>query len=89
MFLIFLTEDKKKEDKKKDGERKHRSPSTESRRVKQETVDPQLLLSCVYFDQNHCGYLLERDIEEIMHSIGLGLSRAQVSCCYSRARCFL
>lgn len=72
-------DDKKKDDKKKgDGDHKHRSPSSDSRRVKQETVDPHLLLSCVYFDQNHCGYLLERDLEDISHSIGIGLSRSQV-----------
>ena len=77
--LISSTDDKKKDDKKKgDGDHKHRSPSSDSRRVKQETVDPHLLLSCVYFDQNHCGYLLERDLEDISHSIGIGLSRSQV-----------
>ena len=39
---------------------------------------PSLLLSFTYFDQNHTGYLLDKDIEEIIHTIGLQLSRAQV-----------
>ena len=34
----------------------------------------------VYFDQNHTGYLLDKDAEEILHAIGLSQSRAQV--CY-------
>ena len=44
------------------------------------TVDPNLLLSFIYFDQNHTGYLLDKDAEEILHAIGLSQSRAQV--CY-------
>ncbi|XP_076450064.1 cell division cycle and apoptosis regulator protein 1-like isoform X2 [Babylonia areolata] len=54
---------------KKDGKRD---------KVKLETVDPALLLACVYYDQNHCGYVLERDLEDIIFSLGLDLSRAQV-----------
>ncbi|GBN53568.1 Cell division cycle and apoptosis regulator protein 1 [Araneus ventricosus] len=42
------------------------------------THDPNLLLSFVYFDQTHCGYLLDKDIEEILYTLGLMLSRAQV-----------
>lgn len=36
-------------------------------------------MAFVYFDQSHCGYLLEKDLEEIMYTLGLHLSRAQVS----------
>ena len=44
-------------------------------------MDPSLLLACVYYDQNHCGYLQDRDLEDIIFSLGLDLSRAQVSVC--------
>jgi len=43
------------------------------------TADRRLLLACVYFDQSHAGYLLDRDVEDIIHITGLQLSRAQVS----------
>ena len=43
------------------------------------TADRALLLACVYFDQSHAGYLLDKDVEDILHITGLQLSRAQVS----------
>lgn len=42
------------------------------------THNRDLLMAFVYFDQSHCGYLLEKDVEEIMYTLGLHLSRAQV-----------
>ncbi len=42
------------------------------------TCNKDLLMAFVYFDQSHCGYLLEKDLEEIMYTLGLHLSRAQV-----------
>ncbi|XP_063817636.1 cell division cycle and apoptosis regulator protein 1 isoform X2 [Pseudophryne corroboree] len=42
------------------------------------TVNKDLLMAFVYFDQSHCGYLLEKDLEEIVYTLGLHLSRAQV-----------
>lgn len=42
------------------------------------THNRELLMAFVYFDQSHCGYLLERDLEEILYTLGLHLSRAQV-----------
>ncbi|XP_070288981.1 cell division cycle and apoptosis regulator protein 1 isoform X2 [Myotis yumanensis] len=42
------------------------------------TVNRDLLMAFVYFDQSHCGYLLEKDLEEILYTLGLHLSRAQV-----------
>lgn len=41
------------------------------------TINPELLLSFVYFDQTHCGYILEKDIEDLFYTLGLSLSRAQ------------
>ena len=35
-------------------------------------------MSFVYFDQTHCGYIFDKDIEELIYTLGLNLSRAQV-----------
>jgi len=43
------------------------------------TADRSLLLACVYFDQSHAGFLLDKDVEDIINTTGLRLSRAQVS----------
>lgn len=40
--------------------------------------DPLLLASFTFFDQSHCGYLLEKDMEEVLGLPGLQLSRAQM-----------
>lgn len=58
-----------KKDKQKDGKKK---------KTKLYTQDPYLLLSFVYFDQTHCGYVFDKDIEELIYTLGLNLSRAQV-----------
>ncbi|XP_026827763.1 cell division cycle and apoptosis regulator protein 1 isoform X2 [Ooceraea biroi] len=58
-----------KRDKDKDGKK---------RKMKLYTHDPYLLLSFVYFDQTHCGYIFDKDIEELIYTLGLNLSRAQV-----------
>lgn len=41
-------------------------------------VKPQLLLSFVYFDTNHCGYIFESDLEDLFTVMGLNLSRSQI-----------
>lgn len=51
------------------------------------THNKELLMAFVYFDQSHCGYLLERDLEEILYTLGLHLSRAQVNTICSVTRC--
>lgn len=40
------------------------------------TVNPDLLLSFVYFDQTHCGYIFSHHLEELFYALGLRLSRA-------------
>lgn len=40
------------------------------------TVDPDLLLSFVYFDQTYCGYIFSNHLEELFYALGLRLSRA-------------
>uniref|UniRef100_W5K1E6 Cell division cycle and apoptosis regulator protein 1 n=1 Tax=Astyanax mexicanus TaxID=7994 RepID=W5K1E6_ASTMX len=51
---------------------------TDEKKKQMVTFDKDLLMAFVYFDQSHCGYLLEKDLEEIMYTLGLHLSRAQV-----------
>lgn len=64
-------EDESKE-KRKDKDKKKKE------KVKMFTKDRHLLLSFVYFDQTHCGYIFEKDIEDLLYTLGLNLSRAQV-----------
>lgn len=61
----------------KDGKR-DRDKDGKKRKTKLYTHDPYLLLSFVYFDQTHCGYIFDKDIEELIYTLGLNLSRAQV-----------
>ena len=73
----------KKEDDKNDDKKDEEDDESEDKKKKKDkkkffTRFPSLLLSFTYFDQNHTGYLLDKDIEEIIHTIGLQLSRAQV-----------
>ncbi|XP_077543341.1 cell division cycle and apoptosis regulator protein 1-like isoform X1 [Haemaphysalis longicornis] len=60
-------------------ENKEKRPRKENNRTQQQrTVQRHLLLSFIYFDQNQCGYLQDRDLEDIFYIIGLELSRGQV-----------
>ncbi|KAJ8909668.1 hypothetical protein NQ315_005430 [Exocentrus adspersus] len=61
-----------REIRKKDKDKKRKE------RVKLYTKDKQLLLSFVYFDQTNCGYIFDKDIEDLLYTLGLKLSRAQV-----------
>lgn len=47
-------------------------------RIKKYTVDPDLLLSFVYFDQTHCGYIMTTHIEDLFYAIGLKLARSDI-----------
>lgn len=51
---------------------------TKVERPKYVTAFPDLLLSFVYFDQSHCGYIFEKDLEDLFYTLGLNLSRSQV-----------
>ncbi|KAJ8931979.1 hypothetical protein NQ314_015063 [Rhamnusium bicolor] len=81
----------KKEDKKSDEsdddddgdedeekEKKRDKDKRKKERVKLYTKDRHLLLSFIYFDQTHCGYIFDKDIEDLLYTLGLKLSRAQV-----------
>ncbi|KAM3721102.1 Cell division cycle and apoptosis regulator protein [Dirofilaria immitis] len=67
-------EEKKKEDEKREEEQ--RKFLAEAR--KPIIIDRIVFQAFAYFDQNLCGYILEKDFEEILYSIGLNISRAQV-----------
>ncbi|XP_040588513.1 cell division cycle and apoptosis regulator protein 1 isoform X3 [Mesocricetus auratus] len=74
-------EEMNKRDDKRDVNRycKERpSKDKEKEKTQMITVNRDLLMAFVYFDQSHCGYLLEKDLEEILYTLGLHLSRAQV-----------
>ncbi|XP_023018304.1 cell division cycle and apoptosis regulator protein 1 [Leptinotarsa decemlineata] len=66
------SEEDDRKDKKRDKDRKRKE------KVKLYTKDKHLLLSFVYFDQTHCGYIFDKDIEDLLFTLGLKLSRAQV-----------
>ncbi|CAG9529877.1 unnamed protein product [Cercopithifilaria johnstoni] len=67
-------EEKKKEDEKR--EQEQRKFLTETR--KPIIIDRTVFQAFAHFDQNLCGYILEKDFEEILYSIGLNISRAQI-----------
>lgn len=67
-------DDKKDKEKRKSSDRDKKKKE----RTKLITKDKNLLLSFVYFDQTHCGYIFEKDIEDLIYTLGLNLSRAQV-----------
>ena len=62
--------DKSKHDAKKD------------KKIKMVTRDKNLLMACSYFDLNHSGYIETKDAEDILLSLNLNLSRAQVTIRY-------
>lgn len=64
---------------KSSGDRKKQNIAAviEKERQKYYTALPELLLAFVYFDTTHCGYIFEKDIEDLFHTLGLCLSRSQ------------
>nr|XP_060497072.1 cell division cycle and apoptosis regulator protein 1 [Panthera onca] len=80
-FIDRDEEEINKRDDKRDVNRycKERpSKDKEKEKTQMITINRDLLMAFVYFDQSHCGYLLEKDLEEILYTLGLHLSRAQV-----------
>ncbi|CAD5116392.1 DgyrCDS5286 [Dimorphilus gyrociliatus] len=70
--------DEKDDEKRRRRDKKEERRSSPEKNVKHYTAIPKLLLAFAYFDQNHSGYLLEKDCEDIIHTIGLHLSRSQI-----------
>lgn len=62
------------DDNNSDDERSMDSKKRESKKMI--TVDPDLLLSFIYFDQTYCGYIFSNHLEELFYALGLRLSRA-------------
>lgn len=54
------------------------SKETKVERPKYVTAFPDLMLSFVYFDVTRCGYIFEKDLEELFYALGLGLARSQL-----------
>uniref|UniRef100_A0A674IJQ4 Cell division cycle and apoptosis regulator protein 1 n=1 Tax=Terrapene triunguis TaxID=2587831 RepID=A0A674IJQ4_9SAUR len=80
-FLDRDDEEMNKRDDRREGNRhckERSSKDKEKDKTQMITVNRDLLMAFVYFDQSHCGYLLEKDMEEILYTLGLHLSRAQV-----------
>ena len=46
--------------------------------TRQRTIYPELLLAFTFFDRNRCGYLTEKDLEEILLLAGLSLTKHEV-----------
>lgn len=67
-----------KKDRKDDRKSSKERSSKDKEKKQMVTYNRELLMAFVYFDQSHCGYLLERDLEEILYTLGLHLSRAQI-----------
>ncbi|KAG8552214.1 hypothetical protein GDO81_004440 [Engystomops pustulosus] len=67
----------KRDDKRESRYSKEWPKDKEKEKKQMITVNKDLLMAFVYFDQSHCGYLLEKDLEEIVYTLGLHLSRAQ------------
>ncbi|TNM99969.1 hypothetical protein fugu_013002 [Takifugu bimaculatus] len=70
--------DRDRRDRRDDRKSSRESASKDKEKKQMVTHNKELLMAFVYFDQSHCGYLLERDLEEILYTLGLHLSRAQI-----------
>lgn len=89
------TNDKDEKDKSKDTRKRSRfdDPTEDERRRREKekertklyTADRELLLSFTYFDVSHCGYIFDKDIEDLFYTIGLHLSRSQIRRLVSKA----
>ena len=87
IYLLFLSQsssiepseekDVKKEEGGSSNEDSTSSREKESKNLKV-TKDRDLLLACSYFDLGHCGYFETKDLEDILTTINLNLSRAQI-----------
>lgn len=89
--------DKDEKDKSKERDTRKRTrfddPSEDERRRREKekeraklyTADRELLLSFTYFDVSHCGYIFDKDIEDLFYTLGLHLSRSQIRKLVSKA----
>ena len=59
-------------------ENKESSPKASVVQTRPRTIHPELLLAFTFFDRNRCGYLIEKDLEEILLLSGLSLTKNEV-----------
>lgn len=83
IFIFFKLQSSTKDDKneKKSSDTKSIDDASETdakKRGKITTKDPFLLLSYCFFDKTHCGFIFDKDVESLIFSLGLHLSRHQV-----------
>ena len=62
-----------------ENEEKAKHEHKKDKKIKMVTRDKNLLLACSYFDLNHSGYIETKDAEDILLSLNLNFSRAQVN----------
>lgn len=70
--------DKRHEDSDDQSDHSRRRGADKDRSVKHVTAFPDLLLSFNYFDQTQCGYIFEKDIEDLFYCLGINLARSQI-----------
>ncbi|KAL7021308.1 hypothetical protein ACKWTF_011834 [Chironomus riparius] len=70
--------DKRHEDSDDQSDHSRRRVVEKERAIKQITAFPDLLLSFNYFDQTQCGYIFEKDIEDLFYCLGINLARSQI-----------
>ncbi|MEQ2278866.1 Cell division cycle and apoptosis regulator protein 1 [Ameca splendens] len=70
--------DRDRRERREDRRSSKERSSKDKEKKQMVTQNRDLLMAFVYFDQSHCGYLLERDVEDILYTLGLHLSRAQI-----------
>ncbi len=78
MIILFcIQDDSSSQHKKLTPEKTDDHKSTIQTR--QRTIHPELLLAFTFFDRNRCGYLTEKDLEEILLLSGLSLTKNEVN----------
>lgn len=50
----------------------------EKKKQQMVTVDRSALLAFVYYDTTHCNYINDKELEDMVYTLGLRLSRSQV-----------
>ncbi|XP_078285210.1 cell division cycle and apoptosis regulator protein 1-like isoform X2 [Rhinoraja longicauda] len=78
-FGIANAGEKKANEKSNEAENASAKETPPERDISQMvTLRKDLLLSFAYFDRNLCGYLMEKDLELILSTVGLHITRAQI-----------
>lgn len=75
VFIFQDDKDSKDDNSTKDELKDKKNDKEKKERVKLVTHDKMLLLSFTFFDNSRCGYIYDKDIEDLLFSLGLTLSR--------------